>query len=298
MPRKNRLLPRIGRLALSLCLTALLAPLGQLGLPAAHAQFINNAPVSSQGTQFVRPPPQVDAPQVPEPVSPVPTPVPAPTPVPQPKLQVKEAPPPHFPTVVFLLDTSDSMLERSTADGPTRLEEARQALTAVLEGMQPEARVQIRSFNTRMSELRVPGVRAGEFLRIGDTQGRAALVGRLQALRTAGCTNLYKATLKALDIFSNPADQADFSSGRRFPVLVVVSDGQDSGKTREVLDTVLAAKARSPLVTINAIGFRAGPHDGWFEDLCRIATRPTGCAPADNAKDLQRLLGSFHRYSE
>jgi hypothetical protein len=187
------------------------------------------------------------------------------------------------------------MLNRPAPDRPTRLEEAKGALIQVLRNMAPEARVQVWSFNTRMIPVPVDGVREGSFIPIGKGGNREAIIGEVRALRTAGGTNLYSSVVKALALFAAPRDQALYRAGRRYPVLVVVSDGEDGGKTRETLETVQEEKKRHPLVTVNAIGFALERERQWFEVLCRIATRPEGCAKADDGAQLQAMLDSFYR---
>ena len=179
----------------------------------------------------------------------------------------------------------------------TRLDEAKGALIQVLQGMAPDTRVQVWTFNTSVQAVRVPGVPAGRFVEIGQGDRRDQLIERVREFRTAGGTNLYQAIVKALGFFADPWDQAAYRSGQRFPVLVILSDGEDGGKTPESLQSVQAAKARQPLVTVNAIGFNLTGADGaWFETLCRIATRPDGCAKADDERQLQAILGSFYRF--
>jgi Mg-chelatase subunit ChlD len=197
--------------------------------------------------------------------------------------------------VVFLVDTSDSMLNRPAPARPTRLEEAKGALIQVLRKMTPEAQVQVWSFNTRMVPVPVDGVREGRFIVIGKGNHREQLIEQVRSLRTAGGTNLYSSVVKALAFFAEPRDQALYRAGRRYPVLVVVSDGEDGGKTQETLKTVQEEKGRHPLVTVNTIGFALDREQQWFEVLCRIASRPEGCATADDGAQLQTMLESFYR---
>ena len=262
----------------------------------ATAQLTDENRVSTSGTQFVRPEPQ----------KPTPLKKPPPRPVaPRPQTAVKIEPvqkvpdplaaPPRYPAVIFVVDTSDSMMTKS---GPsTRLDAAKLALSSVLARMAPEARVQVFTFNTRISPLKVAGQARNAFIQIGDAKNRKALLGKLRTLRTAGGTNLYRAIVQILAIFADPADQAAYQNGQRFPVLVVVSDGEDSGKTREKLSDVFKARSKLPLVTINTIGFLVSEQEEHFKRLCSIATRKTGCAIASDQAQLTRLLDTFHRYS-
>ena len=98
----------------------------------------------------------------------------------------------------------------------------------------------------------------------------------------------------ALALFDAPRDQALYRSGQRFPVLVVVSDGEDGGKTRQTMRTVKKEKEKRPLITINTIGFTISKKEGWFQELCLIATHPSGCATAGNGAELKNLLESFY----
>jgi uncharacterized protein with von Willebrand factor type A (vWA) domain len=197
--------------------------------------------------------------------------------------------------VVILLDTSDSMLDKSPGKDLSHLDEARNAIAEVIRGMSAETRVQVWHFNSRMFPIQVGSARPGTFTPVGDPQQRDELIAKLKTIRTSGLTNLYESLVKALDFFSVPADQPLYKNGQRFPVLVVVSDGEDSGKSRVTLDQVLAAKLTHPLVTVNAIGFTVSRDDVWYKTLCEIATRPEGCATADDQTQLNQILEGFYR---
>ncbi len=256
------------------------------------AQLSDDATTSTQGTQFVgeeekkpsQPPPE-DKPPPPDPAA-----VKAPDP-PQPPPKA----PPRYPSVIFLVDTSDSMLNKVAGGRRRQLDEAKAALVSVLRGMSRETRVQIWTFNTVLRPVLVKGVRKGRFIPIGRRRNRAALIRQVNSLRTSGGTNLYRSIVKALAFFSNPRDQRAYRSGQRFPVLVVLSDGEDGGKTREKLETVEKEKNKYPLVTINTVGFNISKNPEWLEILCRIATERQGCATADDGPQLQRMLDSFYR---
>jgi hypothetical protein len=121
------------------------------------------------------------------------------------------------------------------------------------------------------------------------------LVDRIRDIRTGGGTNLYQSTIAALEIFADPNDQPAYRSGQRFPVLVVVSDGEDWGKSGHTLDQVKAAERKLPFVTVNTIGFTVGKDDPWFNTLCAMATRPEGCATAGDQAQLSAMLESFYK---
>ncbi len=199
--------------------------------------------------------------------------------------------------MVILLDSSDSMLNPVPGTGHTRLDEAKAALTQVVRGMSRDTRVQLWTFNTRLKPVSIGGGPPGRFIQVGRPGMRERLVGKIGGIRTAGGTNLYKSIIRTLDIFAAPADQPLYRSGQRFPVLVLISDGEDGGKTGHNLEAVLAAKGRFPLVTINTIGFHVSGEDKWFRALCQIATRPSGCASAENLSQLKAILEGFYRPS-
>lgn len=288
-----------GRAALGIAAALVLAAgLVLLAAVPAHAQLIDNARTSTLGTQFVKPQPQ------PAPESPPPQPQPQPAPQapaavtpPPPPPPAPPSPPPRYPSVVFLLDTSDSMLNIvDPAHRRTKLDEAKAALIRVLEDMAPDTRVQVWTFDTAMHPVLVPGMRRGQFVQIGDGDTRARLIDRVRQFDTGGGTNLYQSMVKALGFFDAPRDQAAYRSGQRFPVLVILSDGEDGGKTPETFHTVQEAKAKHPLVTVNTIGFNLQGDKAWFKVLCRLATRPDGCATANDEKQLHNLLDSFYRF--
>ena len=261
----------------------------------AQGQLSDAAPVSTQGTQFVKPekkppPPPPRRPRRARVIRSRPVQKPAAPPA-------RPSPPPRFPSVVILLDSSDSMLNPVVGTGHTRLDEAKAALTQVVRGMSRETRVQLWTFNTRLKPVSIGGGAPGRFIQIGRPGMRERLVGKIAGIRTAGGTNLYKSIIRTLDIFAAPADRPLYRSGQRFPVLVRISDGEDGGKTGHTLEAVLAAKRRFPLVTINTIGFHVSGEEKWFRTLCRIATRPSGCSAAGNRSQLKAILEGFYRSS-
>jgi hypothetical protein len=264
-----------------------------VALPAA-AQNLDQGVIIQQGTQFVQPP--AEAPQTPQqqraeppaPVAPTPAVVQPPPPPP---------PPARYPQVVFLLDTSDSMLNPAPNRKGTNLDAAKAALKRVIAGMPEEARMQLWTFATGLSRLRLPGETRGGFAPVGavDSPMRKQIAAEVDAIKTAGGTNLYAAMIKTLELFGLPQDQAAYRSGLRFPVLVVISDGEDWGKSRDSFDAVQSAKAKYPLVTINAIGFSVPENDTWFPQLCKLATASGRCATAGDQDRLQAILESFYR---
>jgi hypothetical protein len=163
--------------------------------------------------------------------------------------------------------------------------------------MQPETRVQLWIFATGLAKVRMPAESRSGFVQVGapGSRARARLLEEIEGVKTAGGTNLYAAIVKVLDLFGLPQDQAAYRSGERYPVLVVISDGEDWGKSRETFETVQSAKTKFPLVTINTIGFNISASDQWFAQLCRIATRPSGCATAGDQANLQAILEGFYR---
>ncbi|MCH7478623.1 MAG: VWA domain-containing protein [SAR324 cluster bacterium] len=274
-------------------LAALLAAALLWGAQETSAQLSQGNTITTQGTQFVRP----EEPAKPPPPRPPPVrPRVAPAPPARTAIRSQPAPPPRYPSVVFLVDTSDSMLNQS-GGGRTRLAEAKSALIQVIRGMSPETRVQLWVFNTQVKPLSIDGRGAGGFLKVGDAQKRERLIRRIGAIRTAGGTNLYAAIIRVLALFGVPGDQALYRSGQRFPVLVVVSDGEDGGKTRDSLESVLAEREKYPLVAVNTIGFHVSGEEQGFRVLCRIATRPDGCAAANDRDRLRSLLEGFYRPS-
>src|SRR5262245_21558602 len=124
---------------------------------SAFAQLADDARISTQGTQFVQQPTPAPAPPTPAPAAAPPAPAapapPAPAPV-QPPAAVQAPvpqPPPRFPSVVILLDVSDSMLAKSPGRSLSHLDEAKNAISTVIRGMSPETRVQVWTFSTRMT---------------------------------------------------------------------------------------------------------------------------------------------------
>ena len=261
-------------------------------------QMTGEGVISTQGTQFFQEDPEPPPPQ-PKPKQETPValpPVQAPERAPQPPPPVpRQVRPNKFPSVVVLLDASDSMLNRIPGGETTRLEEAKEALIDVVSGMSNDTRVQMWLFNTRLVPVAIRPGTARSFIPVGERGSRQQLIRQIKAIRTGGGTNLYRSIIQTLKIFSAPEDQAAYRSGERFPVLVIISDGEDAMKTGHTLDAVLAARRRYPLVTINAIGFHVSGEKSWTEKLCQIATTPEGCATADDRNQLLKILESFYK---
>jgi hypothetical protein len=299
--------PRLRRLgpACEACLAPLLVALAAIAVLAAlfwvpaHGQALEQGVIIEEGTQFVRPDPAAPGAPPPAPGQPA-APAPAPAaiqPEPDAAPPAPPAPPPRYPQVVILLDVSDSMLNRGSRPAGTLLDEAKAALKEVIAGMPPEARVQLWTFATGLNKVRMPGESRSGFVPVGEkgSPARARLLKDIDALKTAGGTNLYAAISKVMDVFSARQDQAAYRSGERFPVLVVISDGEDWGKSRETFETVQETKGKFPLVTINTIGFNVSRDDKWFPQLCKIATRQQGCGTAGDQAALEAILESFYR---
>jgi hypothetical protein len=282
----------MGRLLLGWVVFALVTPV------LAYGQLTDDARVSTQGTQFVAPPTPPQAPQAPPPAA-VPAPVAPPAvplvPAPAVVAPPANAPPPRYPSVVILLDVSDSMLAKGPGKEITRLDEAKNAISAVISGMSPETRVQVWTFSTRMAQVSLKGGKARAFTPVGDAAQRDQLIEKIRDIRTGGGTNLYQSVLTALEIFATPRDQAAYRTAQRFPVLAIVSDGEDWGKSGHTLEQVKDAERRLPLVTVNAIGFTVAKDEPWFKTLCALATREEGCATADDQAQLSSMLESFYR---
>lgn len=299
------LIPHIFRAARRAGWLCALAALLALWPMAAQGQRSDEPP--GPGTQFVRPP-RREAPAAPAETLPPPAPPESPAqPAPPKAPETPPAPPPappaaavdkapsRFPTVFLLLDASDSMLNKDGPSGRTHLDEAKGALVQMLREMTAETRVQLWSFNSRMWPVPVGNLPPGRFASLETPGMREELIAEVRNIRAMGGTNLYAAVAKALGYFSEPAQQALYRSGERFPVLVIVSDGEDSGRTRENLESVMDAKAQHPLVNITTIGFRVPGESAWAAKLCRIASSPKGCATAGDAQRLEALLKTFYK---
>ena len=260
------------------------------------AQMGSEGVISTQGTQFVgedpepQPPPAKDNKPVPLPPAQEPERVAPPQPQP-----VAPAKPNRYPSVVILLDTSDSMLTKVPSEDMTRLDEAKEALVDVVSGMSSETRVQLWIFNTRLIPVAIRPGMARRFIPIGPSGNRTELIRKIKSIRTGGGTNLYQSIIKVLEVFGEARDQAAYRSRERFPVLVVISDGEDAMKTGHSLDAVLAVRKRYPLVTINTIGFHVSGERSWTEKLCQIANTRQGCANADDSGQLRKILEGFYR---
>ena len=132
--------------------------------------------------------------------------------------------------------------------------------------------------------------------RISDDQPPGSCDGDRRQFERSVCDDETQKPFAVRCANAGPRDPAADRAGEWYPVLAVISDGEDWGKSRTTLDSVLKAKKKFPLVTVNTIGFNISRQDKWFADLCRIATHPRGCAPAGDRGQLQAILESFYRY--
>ena len=143
-----------------------------LAAPESPAQVLDQGVITEQGTQFITEPEPPRQPAEPAESDPQPEPRPAPraeTPPPPPP---PPAPPPRYPAVVFLLDTSDSMLNRAANGRTTLLAEAKAAMKRVVAGMSDQTRAQVWIFNTRMNKLKMRRETRSGFVRIGAPGSR------------------------------------------------------------------------------------------------------------------------------
>ncbi len=289
-------MPRYRLISLG-CLIFLLLCSTQGGLAKVWAQGIDNAKNSDTGAQFLSFPKKPSIPKVPKPKAPS-----------KPLKSPKSNPPPvpnqaalaavRAPLVIFLLDASSSMATKDPKESTTRIWQAHQAIVHALQNMPSQSWVQVRVFNNHLRGVRAKaGLKAG-FVSLNQAGVREGFADNLGQVEPYGTTHLYRAVVKTLTQFNTPKIRWLVKTGRRYAVLLVISDGQDSGKTKENLASVQAAKQQAEHVVVHVIGFRALEQTAWFREVCAIASSPKHCSAAKGEAALRQLLNRLHRYVE
>ena len=255
----------------------------------------------AQGTNFFRVPkkqPPVQREEAPLPPS---TPV---RPPPKPKL----TPPPPAPKpppadrsvsdVIFLLDTSGSMDAFLPGQKQSKLKSAQEALDFFAQNMLQGTRFQLWSFNARLTQHpNSPAAKSKQiiFEEIGPSNSvvRKHLQQQIAGLGTRGGTNLYQAIFEALQYFRSPSYQVPEVNVKRFPVVLLLADGQDDGYSAINRTQVLQKREQVEEVKIKVIGFGITPDSETHRQLCELARPVVDCLMTSSPTELQTLIRSF-----
>ena len=260
--------------------------------------------VFAQGTDFfstpekkkVTPPKKVSKPKA------LPKPVPKPKPKPKPKPVVAKKPDPKrsISDVIFLLDTSGSMDAFLPGQKQSKLKSAQEALDFFAQNMLQGTRFQLWSFNARLTQHpNSPAAKSKQiiFEEIGPSGSvvRKHLQQQIAGLETRGGTNLYQAIFEALRYFRSPSYQVPEANVKRFPVVVLLADGQDDGYSAINRTQVLQKRKQVEEVEVKVIGFGVTPNSETHRQLCELARPVADCLVTSSPTELQTLIRSFTR---
>ena len=259
--------------------------------------------LDAQGTNFFR------VPKKQPPVQKEEAPPPPPTPVrPPPKPKPTPPPPAPKPTpvdrsvsdVIFLLDTSGSMDAFLPGQKQSKLKSAQEALDFFAQNMLQGTRFQLWSFNARLTQH--PNSSAAKskqiiFEEIGHSGSvvRRHLQQQIAGLETRGGTNLYQAIFEALRYFRSPSYQVPEANVKRFPVVVLLADGQDDGYSAINRTQVLQKRKQVEEVEVKVIGFGITPNSETHRQLCELARPVADCLVTSSPTELRTLIRSFTR---
>ena len=259
--------------------------------------------LGAQGTNFFR------VPKKQPPVQKEEAPPPPPTPVrPPPKPKPTPPPPAPKPTpvdrsvsdVIFLLDTSGSMDAFLPGQKQSKLKSAQEALDFFAQNMLQGTRFQLWSFNARLTQHPNSPVAKSKqiiFEEIGHSGSvvRKHLQQQIAGLETRGGTNLYQAIFEALRYFHSPSYQVPEANVKRFPVVVLLADGQDDGYSAINRTQVLQKRKQVEEVEVKVIGFGITPNSETHRQLCELARPVADCLVTSSPTELQTLIRSFTR---
>ena len=259
--------------------------------------------LDAQGTNFFRVPKKQPPVQKEEASPPPPTPV---RPLPKPK----PTPPPPAPKptpvdrsvsdVIFLLDTSGSMDAFLPGQKQSKLKSAQEALDFFAQNMLQGTRFQLWSFNARLTQHpNSPAAKSKQiiFEEIGHSGSvvRRHLQQQIAGLETRGGTNLYQAIFEALRYFRSPSYQVPEAYVKRFPVVVLLADGQDDGYSAINRTQVLQKRKQVEEVEVKVIGFGITPNSETHRQLCELARPVADCLVTSSPTELRTLIRSFTR---
>ena len=259
--------------------------------------------LDAQGTNFFRVPKKQPPVQKEEAPPPPPTPVrPPPKPKPTPPPPAPKPPPADrsVSDVIFLLDTSGSMDAFLPGQKQSKLKSAQEALDFFAQNMLQGTRFQLWSFNARLRQHpNSPAAKSKQiiFEEIGPSNSvvRKHLQQQIAGLETRGGTNLYQAIFEALRYFRSPSYQVPEVNVKRFPVVVLLADGQDDGYSVINRTQVLQKRKQVEEVEVKVIGFGVTPNSETHRQLCELARPAADCLVTSSSTELQTLIRSFTR---
>tara|TARA_B100001093_G_scaffold238898_1_gene228864 strand:- start:355 stop:966 length:612 start_codon:yes stop_codon:yes gene_type:complete len=202
--------------------------------------------------------------------------------------------------VIFLLDTSGSMDAFLPGQKQSKLKSAQEALDFFAQNMLQGTRFQLWSFNARLTQHPNSPVAKSKqiiFEEIGHSGSvvRKHLQQQIAGLETRGGTNLYQAIFEALRYFRSPSYQVPEANVKRFPVVVLLADGQDDGYSAINRTQVLQKRKQVEEVEVKVIGFGITPNSETHRQLCELARPVADCLVTSSPTELRTLIRSFTR---
>jgi Ca-activated chloride channel family protein len=179
--------------------------------------------------------------------------------------------------VLLVLDTSGSMVQES------RLERAKQGLTAFLGQVAPQDRVGLTSFSDEIRPL-VP---------IGSMADNKAKLGQVIAgVNASGGTKIYDVTAAAV------AQVAEIADKSRINAVVLLTDGEDTDSDRtaeEIVRQVGEQGDSARRVRVFTIAYSSGA-EGAAKTLARIAAASGGKSYQGTTSDIESVYRSISSF--
>jgi Ca-activated chloride channel family protein len=180
--------------------------------------------------------------------------------------------------ILLVLDTSGSMFEEQ------RLPRAKAGLRTFLNGLGPQDRVGLTTFNDEIHPIQPVGPM--------DAAGKTRLEGVIKNLVAEGGTSIYDATLQAFDTVRPLADRDHITA------VVLLTDGEDtdSGATvEEVVQRLQGQGDTQNKVRVFTIAYSAGA-SGAREQLAKIAAAAGGQSYEGRTSDIESVYRSISSF--
>jgi Ca-activated chloride channel family protein len=178
--------------------------------------------------------------------------------------------------ILLVIDVSGSMGDEN------KLEQAKTAALAFLDGMETNNRVGLFIFSDRLEE-RIP---------LDDFESNAAqLRSHIQGLRAEGGTELYLAVRGAVDAITAAEDEG------RIRAVVVLSDGEDTGEQGVSLNDAVNAIAASrdalnPVIVV-PVAYGSGADINALSSIARASSTRVVSGDPQNIRSVLEIISSF-----
>jgi Ca-activated chloride channel family protein len=178
--------------------------------------------------------------------------------------------------IMLVIDVSGSM------NDDNKIEEARQAALAFLDGMEPNNRVGLAFFNNEY-QVRVP-------LGLFEQNGQQ-IRSHIQSMRADGGTELYDAIRQAVSTINTEDDS------ERIRAVVILSDGQDTGERgvslNDALNAINASRDSLNPVIVVPVAYGSDADINALNNVARTSATEVQAADPENISRVLELIGSF-----